>query len=375
MRSIRFFIPFLMGCFVVPGFAQDAGIRVGESRLSPAIQIEFGTSDNAFRRSEDEVDEQFVVLKPSLDWRADKGVTEVEASYEGAFKAGDLEETEYIDSIFSGRVSTEFNRRSRIEAEARLSFEHLELGEDVFTRIDPDAFDQVEFFRQIAGVTYTFGARQARGQIRASLEVDNLDYSNNDIATSGSSRVIVSPAVEFSFRASQDTRVFLTVGIDEVIRTEDGNSRTDLDAAVGSRWEITGRTGGFAQIGVSTAALDGAEDNTSVTLEAGLFYQPRSFSRFDFTASRGFFNDGSGTLTEAAVLNALSVRWRHDWSSRVFHLARFAYRNVERECPDVDDETADLRFEIGVQVRRWICLLYTSPSPRDATLSRMPSSA
>ena len=25
--------------------------------------------------------------------------------------------------------------------------------------------------------------------------------------------------------------------------------------------------------------------------------------------------------------------------------------------------------------RDWICLLYTSPSPRDATLSRMPSSA
>ena len=27
------------------------------------------------------------------------------------------------------------------------------------------------------------------------------------------------------------------------------------------------------------------------------------------------------------------------------------------------------------QVLEWICLLYTSPSPRDATLSRMPSSA
>ena len=26
-------------------------------------------------------------------------------------------------------------------------------------------------------------------------------------------------------------------------------------------------------------------------------------------------------------------------------------------------------------VRSWDCLLYTSPSPRDATLSRMPSSA
>ena len=33
-------------------------------------------------------------------------------------------------------------------------------------------------------------------------------------------------------------------------------------------------------------------------------------------------------------------------------------------------------FTAGVmEVRAWTCLLYTSPSPRDATLSRMPSSA
>ena len=29
----------------------------------------------------------------------------------------------------------------------------------------------------------------------------------------------------------------------------------------------------------------------------------------------------------------------------------------------------------GAAVKRKVCLLYTSPSPRDATLSRMPSSA
>ena len=29
----------------------------------------------------------------------------------------------------------------------------------------------------------------------------------------------------------------------------------------------------------------------------------------------------------------------------------------------------------GLRDQLWICLLYTSPSPRDATLSRMPSSA
>ena len=34
-----------------------------------------------------------------------------------------------------------------------------------------------------------------------------------------------------------------------------------------------------------------------------------------------------------------------------------------------------LRFHKFTAGRYWVCLLYTSPSPRDATLSRMPSSA
>ena len=40
-------------------------------------------------------------------------------------------------------------------------------------------------------------------------------------------------------------------------------------------------------------------------------------------------------------------------------------------------EALTSRFEAGEKVVVWApnCLLYTSPSPRDATLSRMPSSA
>ena len=36
-----------------------------------------------------------------------------------------------------------------------------------------------------------------------------------------------------------------------------------------------------------------------------------------------------------------------------------------------------LRVDVSAEAHPWyrICLLYTSPSPRDATLSRMPSSA
>ena len=35
----------------------------------------------------------------------------------------------------------------------------------------------------------------------------------------------------------------------------------------------------------------------------------------------------------------------------------------------------DPHREVATDVKMFYCLLYTSPSPRDATLSRMPSSA
>ena len=51
---------------------------------------------------------------------------------------------------------------------------------------------------------------------------------------------------------------------------------------------------------------------------------------------------------------------------------------VEAFYTDLEFGTGGLRGLMGVGTNRmnaYTCLLYTSPSPRDATLSRMPSSA
>ena len=45
---------------------------------------------------------------------------------------------------------------------------------------------------------------------------------------------------------------------------------------------------------------------------------------------------------------------------------------IDRRDPDVDPQLVWRGKDLGNQM---VCLLYTSPSPRDATLSRMPSSA
>ena len=45
--------------------------------------------------------------------------------------------------------------------------------------------------------------------------------------------------------------------------------------------------------------------------------------------------------------------------------------------PNLIDEWEDINndAQFDPEIDKWTCLLYTSPSPRDATLSRMPSSA
>ena len=58
---------------------------------------------------------------------------------------------------------------------------------------------------------------------------------------------------------------------------------------------------------------------------------------------------------------------------------RSAYEELEvvnRAVNMIVDDSADIKFDVGLKVNGIApCLLYTSPSPRDRTRSRMPSSA
>ena len=56
----------------------------------------------------------------------------------------------------------------------------------------------------------------------------------------------------------------------------------------------------------------------------------------------------------------------------VTQVQQATFAEYEHAVPVREDEFVDLRLDVDLQ---YICLLYTSPSPRDATLSRMPSSA
>ena len=68
----------------------------------------------------------------------------------------------------------------------------------------------------------------------------------------------------------------------------------------------------------------------------------------------------------------VTVRFEGDRAEFVSRLERLRLVATELQGSDglqIEGKTNDLTTQV------WNCLLYTSPSPRDATLSRMPSSA
>ena len=77
-----------------------------------------------------------------------------------------------------------------------------------------------------------------------------------------------------------------------------------------------------------------------------------------------------------SVLKKLGVR-----PAEVLRPRDAAYRELGLSGSESDDRLIELMAEHPTLLQRPIgvkgksCLLYTSPSPRDATLSRMPSSA
>ena len=93
------------------------------------------------------------------------------------------------------------------------------------------------------------------------------------------------------------------------------------------------------------------------------------------------FNKESYANTRPVAAREMQPEWWKKQKVRVDHRGRMA--QTIRSCPSMQDwltmgyyilATEDINVMNGPDWN-WPCLLYTSPSPRDRTRSRMPSSA
>ena len=111
---------------------------------------------------------------------------------------------------------------------------------------------------------------------------------------------------------------------------------------------------GLVTVGLAVACLCMANVSTPITLVLA-FFMLRLF---------GQGLSGHTGITTASRVSA-------DFRGRSVSLSGLGYSVAEIILPFT---TIILISQVGWR-QTWTCLLYTSPSPRDATLSRMPSSA
>ena len=104
--------------------------------------------------------------------------------------------------------------------------------------------------------------------------------------------------------------------------------------------------------GMSYPGYESMTDRQQEILTQGLFLEPESAIGMDEYVKTAVDNCGCEDVKED-----------------LHHHSPILMREIETE----KEKLPDLKIKIGESLGG--CLLYTSPSPRDATLSRMPSSA
>lgn len=317
-----------------------------------------GLPDNAYRTEADPVDSSRFILSPTVNWVADKGLTKLTAQYSGSYASADESNLDYADHSLEFAGQTEFSKRSRAQASLGFSFSHEDAG-TYLSRGLAQGLDELTMRNEVQlNLEHTYGVQTARGNIVTGLDYRDFDYSNNSQLTDGAGQSQLSPYVDFSLRISGDSRGFLrlrhtTYSAD--LASRDGSA---LEASLGLKWDISGRSGGQFTLGQSTRSFDsGADDQSTAVYGLTAFFNPRDFSRFQVTALREFAGITSSVASfqgQDSISDQLRFRWDYDWSSRFSHTAMIFRDSISRECPDQDTDRVTAELEINLAVRRWL---------------------
>ena len=100
--------------------------------------------------------------------------------------------------------------------------------------------------------------------------------------------------------------------------------------------------------------------------------------RVGFEAPAALMLIGAHELLEKHTLSKWQIHWKKqlaDWYGMFMHEGKY-FEPVMRDIEGfLTSSQATVNGKVFLRLHPYSCLLYTSPSPRDATLSRMPSSA
>ena len=355
----QFFV--LLVCLLAHGNAHSQGaeqqsIKIGETDLYPSVRVDYKQNDNIFLSASDELDSTGVIISPRVDWVADRRLLTLRGNYTGNYSSNSESALDYADHEFSADAAAEFTARKRAEGKLVLEFGHETLGTQR-TRGSATTDDTaVKFLSTTLSGEYVYGAKNARGNLIGGVRLQNFAYTNRSDVTSGGDYTSLEPYGIFSLRLSPDTRALLELRFAS-INFNGSRDRTDTSLLAGFSFEPSGKFGGDLKVGTTLSNFSGGDSDSSVISEISLFYEPVPFSRFSVNFARSIDNESANPANADAVnviTDELTVGWRHEWSSRVFHNASLSIDAIDQACPSSDLTITGGSFDLNVLVRRWL---------------------
>lgn len=338
---------------------EPLSFKLGETDLFPSVRIDYLQNDNAFLQQDNVTTASDITISPAIRWVADRRLLTLRGSYIGDYNVSSEEALNFADHRLALNADAEFTSRKRFAGEVSLEFGHEPLGQNL-TRGFVDANDELVVFSDFeAQGEYTYGAKGAKGNVSGGLLVQNFGYHSRNDVTSGRGFTLFEPFAEFSYRLGGDTRLLSQIRYGTFRFEDSRRDRDDLSLLAGMQFAATGKSGGEFRLGIvqSQRKLSGAENQTEFVVRGKLFWEPTSFSRFELDVRRTLDNTGSSLVSTGALIGVedlVTLRWNHEWSSRVSHLAYLRSANITRGCPDLDDGSLTGGLELNVQINRWL---------------------
>ena len=333
--------------------------KLGETDLFPSVRFEYEQNSNAYLTADNPTESTRAIVSPELNWVADRRLLTLRGNYLGRYGTNSESALNFADHEFSIDADAELSSRKRAKGELVIDLGHQTLGTSL-TRGTADENDTaVQFVDTEVSGEYIYGASNARGNVVGGVELQSFSYLNRSDITSGRGYTRFEPYGIFSLRISPDTRALIELRFTNVAFGGNRADRTDTSLLAGFSFTPTGKFGGTMKVGTTLSSFSGGDSDSTIISEMDLFYEPTSFSRFTLDLEREIDNESANPSTSDAisvVRDTVRLNWRHEWSTRVFHLAGVSLRNVDRGCPDSDLSTTGASFEFNVKVRRWLTI-------------------
>jgi len=360
--------------------------------IAPHLTIEYGNDNNPLRQDAGSEASNFLRLMPRVRYVVQQRNNRLQFRYRGNYlnysgeycrdqvgtngvnRPGDcqfgspaFDKASYEDHILEADAFLEVSRKFRATLQLSRELSNQPIGTGLSA--NPDTLSSLaepdSYLQTIARAEFSYGAEQARGEVRFGLTYNDKAFVN-DATNPGRNADFqnlnensLSPSASVLYRLGTRTQAFIGLGTSKV---RGGDSQRDITRRfAGVEFDASAITSGSIRVSdVTEDFLLNRRDLNYAGWDVELSWKPRRFSTVTVgggrETERGVGNDNN----DIGIVTKIDVNWLHLWDERLSSDASVSWlRNKDVDIfssggPDSEDETIRFRLGGNYSLRRWL---------------------